>query len=341
MYFCRTKTFGERFFRRAKSLGANRLLAAFLCLTGIANHAMADCTPVVSGLVGWWPGDGSAMDIVGTNHGSLQGGATAVSPGLVNASFNFDGTNGYVSIPDSPELRPTNFTIEAWVKLDALDTPGTANESVQFFVFKQNSRTNFFEGYWLGKSRATGVDTFTFGVCSAAGEFVPVRSGIIQTGLWYHVAAVRGSNYIQLYTNGVLSAQATVNFPQDYGALPLYFGSSGLPSYDRKPKGSLDEISLYNRALSAGEINAIYSAGAEGKCKTPNITGLPLLKIRSFGDNVVLTWPTNTPGFTLQSATNLVSAVWGTVSPSPIVVNGLNTVTNSAAGTKKFYRLIQ
>lgn len=330
MHFCRNKVFALRF------------LVAALCLAGIVNHAKADCTPVVSGLVGWWPGDGSAMDIVGTNHGTLQGGATAGLPGFVNSSFNFDGTNGYVSIPDSPELRPTNFTIEAWVKLDALNTPGTANESVQFFVFKQNTRSNFFEGYWLGKSSATGTDAFVFAVTSAAGVFVPVRSGTIQTGLWYHVAAVRGSNYIQLYTNGVFSAQAAVNFPQDYGNQPLYFGSSGLPSYDRKPKGSLDEISLYNRALSAGEINAIYSAGADGKCKAPNITGPPLLQIRCLGTNVVLTWPTNALGYALQCTTNLIApTIWNTVTPSPVVINGLNTVTNSVVGEKKFFRLIQ
>ena len=56
--------------------------------------------------------------------------------------------------------------------------------------------------------------------------------------------------------------------------------------------------------------------------------------------NVILTWPTNAPGFTLQSTTNLVSpAVWNTVSPAPVIVNGQNAVTNPISGTQKFYRL--
>jgi formylglycine-generating enzyme len=58
--------------------------------------------------------------------------------------------------------------------------------------------------------------------------------------------------------------------------------------------------------------------------------------------NVILTWPTNATGFTLQSTTNLVSpAVWNTVSPAPVIVNGQNAVTNPISGTRKFYRLSQ
>jgi hypothetical protein len=60
------------------------------------------------------------------------------------------------------------------------------------------------------------------------------------------------------------------------------------------------------------------------------------------GSNVILTWPTNATGFTLQYTTNLVSPeVWTNVSPSQVIVNGQNTVTNPLSGTQKFYRLSQ
>ena len=68
----------------------------------------------------------------------------------------------------------------------------------------------------------------------------------------------------------------------------------------------------------------------------------PPLTISPSGANVFLRWPTNAFGFGLQSTTNLVSsAVWSTVSPAPVVVNGQNTVTNSILGAQKFYRLSQ
>jgi hypothetical protein len=68
----------------------------------------------------------------------------------------------------------------------------------------------------------------------------------------------------------------------------------------------------------------------------------PQLAITRSGANVIVTWPTNVTGFTLQSTTNLVSpAVWTTVSPAPVVVNGQNAVTNPISGKQNFYRLSQ
>src|SRR6266446_1211840 len=67
----------------------------------------------------------------------------------------------------------------------------------------------------------------------------------------------------------------------------------------------------------------------------------PKLTIIRSGANVILTWPTNATGFTLLTTTNLVSPVWITNSPLPVIVNGQNIVTNAISGTQKFYRLSQ
>jgi uncharacterized repeat protein (TIGR03803 family) len=69
---------------------------------------------------------------------------------------------------------------------------------------------------------------------------------------------------------------------------------------------------------------------------------VPHLSISRPGINVILMWPTNAVGFTLQSTTNLgAAAVWTTNSPAPVVVNGQNTVTNPISGSKQFFRLSQ
>src|SRR5207237_9703056 len=88
-----------------------------------------------------------------------------------------------------------------------------------------------------------------------------------------------------LSVNGALERQTNITFPQDYGNFPLYFGTSG-QTWDHKLKGNLDEVSLYNRALSSNEIAAIYSAGAAGKCKAPNITAQPQSATVFAGSNV-------------------------------------------------------
>jgi uncharacterized repeat protein (TIGR03803 family) len=68
----------------------------------------------------------------------------------------------------------------------------------------------------------------------------------------------------------------------------------------------------------------------------------PQLTIVPRPGSVVLTWPTNGTGFTLQSSTQLMAqAPWTIVSPSPVVVNGMNTVTNPISAAQQFYRLSQ
>ena len=67
----------------------------------------------------------------------------------------------------------------------------------------------------------------------------------------------------------------------------------------------------------------------------------PQLTITPAGANVLLSWPTNFTGFTLQSTTTLSSPGWTTTFPAPVVVNGQYMVTNPISGTQQFYRLAQ
>jgi hypothetical protein len=68
----------------------------------------------------------------------------------------------------------------------------------------------------------------------------------------------------------------------------------------------------------------------------------PKLTITACGTNVILSWPTNAVGFTLQSTTNVLSpASWVTNSVAPVIVNGQNNVTNPISGPQQFYRLVQ
>jgi alpha-tubulin suppressor-like RCC1 family protein len=249
-----------------------------------------NCTPPPAGLIGWWQGEGNALDIVGGYNGILTNGVTFTN-GVVDQAFSFDGTNGFVQVPNAPALDPSNLTIESWIKFNSLDSPGSAQVGEQYLVFKQNSRSvnqGSFEGYSLIKYRTGGSDYFFFEVTSASGSSAYVIAPqAIQTKVWYYVAAERGSNYIQLYVNGQFGGQATVTFPQNYGTNSLFFGTSGQSGWDRKLAGDLDEISLYNRALSSNEILAIYNAGSAGKCLMPVITAQPQSQAVVAGSNAV------------------------------------------------------
>src|SRR5258708_17160380 len=102
---------------------------------------------------------------------------------------------------------------------------------------------------------------------------------------------------------------------------------------------------MYPECTLALSGNTLYGTteqgGAYGNGPVFSLFIPPQLTIIPSGPDVILTWPTNYTAFTLQSTTNLVSPVWTTNSPAPVVVNGQNTVTNPISGTQQFYRLCQ
>ncbi len=274
------------------SQGFRQCLLFVFLVAACPSAFAASCAALPNNITGWWPGEGTAGDLIGTNNGALSGGATASAPAFVGSGFSFDGTNGYVQFPDSPVFHPSNLTVEAWVKFSDLNSAGSGGSPAgqQYVVFKQNSRATTFEGFDLGKLRSGASDFFHFAVSSSSGQSVDILSTTaVSTGVWYHIAGVRGSNFSQLYVNGQLQAQGSVSFAQDYGNLPLFFGTSGQTSWDHKFKGVLDEVSLYSRALSSNELAAIYSAGAAGKCLSPVITTQPQSLLVPVGSNANFT----------------------------------------------------
>jgi hypothetical protein len=85
-----------------------------------------------------------------------------------------------------------------------------------------------------------------------------------------------------------------------------------------------------------------YHEWFAGSDPTNPFSFAPLLTLIPYGANVILTWPTNAVGFTLQFSTNLGSqVVWSTNSLVPVVIGGQNTVTNAVSGAQQFYRLVQ
>ncbi len=86
---------------------------------------------------------------------------------------------------------------------------------------------------------------------------------------------------------------------------------------------------------------AAHGGSGDGTVFSFTLSG-PRLTITPAGTNVILTWSTSASGYALQSNIQLgAGAVWSSVSPLPVVVNGLNTVTNPISGSQKFYRLSQ
>jgi len=225
----------------------------------------ADCAPPPPGLVGWWPGEGDANDIGGTNNGTLLNGAT-FAPGEVGSAFSLNGGLDKVSVPDSPSLRlTTEFTIETWVNSRSLPTiDGTIVSKVG--ISGGNNGYDLYlshENYLSGQFNTPGQNWPGYQISYA-------NSSAIVPGLWYHVAFTYDESTMKLYLNGIPVATSVI------GAHAVAVSTNNLHIGgvdDNNPvgfNGLIDEPAVYNRALSDAEIAAIYNAGSAGKCLSPS-----------------------------------------------------------------------
>jgi hypothetical protein len=223
------------------------------------------CTPAPSGLGGWWPGEGNANDVVGNNNGTLVNGVT-FTDGTVGQAFSFNGTSSYVSISDSPSLDAfvSQITIEAWIKSNRTN----ADSDWEGIITKGNSS-------WRLQATA-GATTLTFSTTGILPHEDLYGSRNVYDGQWHHVAGVYNGTNMYLYVDGTLdvSQPATGSIAQN--SYPMCIGKNawGTGYYFN---GLVDEVSIYNRALTASEIYAIYAAGSGGKCPptTPVIIAQP------------------------------------------------------------------
>lgn len=262
-----------------------RLVLVAVMVTGAAVPATGQvCEPPPSGLVGWWPGNGTANDVIAGNNGQLAGDAT-FAPGKVGLGFKLDGNGDYVEIPDSAALKPAHVSVEAWVRLDSLttpnSTPGVLN-ATQFIVFKRNTREFNFEAYALRKQRENGIERFAFSIGDATGLAtlaVAYSSTPVEVGPLYHLVGTYDGLAVRLYVNGVLEGLAFTARPIDYGTRPIFLGTSGEAGFDGKLNGIIDEASIYNRALDSTEVSGLHAAGGAGKCASA--TGL-LVSLATF-----------------------------------------------------------
>jgi hypothetical protein len=236
----------------------------------------ANCVTPPAGLVAWWPGEGNVNDIAGPNTGTLVNGAT-FAPGEVGESFSFDGTNSYIRVADSPSLHCTNaLTIEAWVYPTSVGGAYHnivskwavlhANQAAYTTLMLPDGRFNF-----AVSASGDGSGTVTPVVSTSSTNFIPADQ-------WTHFAATYDGAALRTYINGVLEDVVAYNQgifaatdDLTIGAAGVYAGGQVLSPFS----GRIDEPSVYNRALPAAEIQAIYDAGSVGKCGLLTITGHP------------------------------------------------------------------
>jgi hypothetical protein len=217
------------------------------------------CTPSPAGLVGWWPGNGSALDVAGANAGTNLN-ETSFEAAKVAAGFRFDGTNDCVLVPYSPGLDLTNFTVEAWVKpLSQVSDPDN-----QELIFGQA----FGKPQLVVRPGTNGLKVVLMFLENLASFPEVVSTNEIPVNAFSHVAGTWDGTNLSVYINAALDASFAPGKAPGASACPFYIGGfqNACGYTGQFFNGIVDEPSLYNRALTASEIHALFAAGSAGKC---------------------------------------------------------------------------
>jgi hypothetical protein len=239
------------------------LIFLFLTVFNFASAARAQiCQPATGGLVSWYRAEGDATDAQGQNSGVLQNGTT-FAPGRIAQGFKFDGVDDYVEIPDAASLKPQNVTLEAWVKFDSLSSPGTgsAPPGFQYIVFKKNGRQqDLFEGYSLIKLPDNRL-VYSSSSNSGVQTTVVDNTQTVEVGKYYHVVGTYDGTTARLYVNGRKVGEQIHGLPLDYGTRPVVIGGTNETNWDGRMNGVIDEVMIYNRALSDLDVQTNFLNG--------------------------------------------------------------------------------
>ena len=219
--------------------------------------ATFDSTPLPPGLVGAWgfeEGAGTTVaDASGNgNEGTLNGpGATWSATGKFGGGLEFSGTSGNVRIPHASSLNlNSSYTLEAWVKPTALS-------GYQTILMKEETSGC---GYWLQTVDTNVNSGFGNGGCrehASSGPAVPLNA-------WSHLAGVfnNAANTYTLYLNGTAIGTSSETLAPTPNTQALIFGQSGCGACGfERWHGLIDDVRIYDRSLSAAEIQADMDHG--------------------------------------------------------------------------------
>ena len=205
--------------------------------------ATFQASPTPAGLVagyGFNEGTGTTVtDSSGSsNTGTIQGGTTWSAAGRFGGALTFNGSSGRVSVPDTASLDLTSaVTLEAWVN------PAANQTNWRTVVQKQ------VDSYLLHASNSSGALRPAAGVMVGTAVPTVVASSAIPVNTWSHLAMTYDGAQLRLYVNGALISSRDQTGPIATSTSPLWIG--GNSPYGEYFNGRIDEVRVYNRALTA------------------------------------------------------------------------------------------
>ncbi len=239
---------------------------------------------LVTGLVAYYPLDGNANDASGNGRHGVVYGAESVG-GMVGGAFQFDGYDDGINLPNNnPVWLPMHdFTIAFWVKFYPHPSPETVDYILDLNLGDSSIPSNEL-GYGICRWRNSGILQFDITTTTNTDEDLYGQDPL-ELDMWYHVVALRDGTTQAIYVDGVLTdsrtcSDAPIDFIGGYDDDRVNLGRFSRPGYPSvfNLRGTLDDVRIYDRALSADEISSLVPEPATMALLALGI--LPILKKR-------------------------------------------------------------
>jgi hypothetical protein len=227
-----------------------KLAAVFLTVVLVLTLGLVTAAPVAASpgsIVGLWHLDGDASDSSGTippNDGTVTGATYVASP--MGQALSFDGSGDYVEVPDSATLRPSNVTVECWVKSSTI-------KSYQYIVAK------YYTGGYASYGLYTGSSKGLFFYVSDGGYALSNDAGTgVWDGNWHHIAGTYNGSTLRLYVDGSeVGTGKSVTKTIGYNTGKLYIGTYGAGINMFNFTGLIDEVRIWDEALPLARLGDI------------------------------------------------------------------------------------
>ena len=203
------------------------------------------------GLVGWWPFNGDANDESGNGNNGTVNGATLTSDrnSLSDKSYYFDGSNDIVVNNNSISFLNNEISLSTWIYM--------SNISYDDRIISKDKNDHANRDFTL-KITSSGLVQFT--VFSSGDNGTTLLSNQqLQSNKWVHLAVTKSQSVIKIFINGILDNSMNASTVIAQTSANLFFGKTS-ESWSEFFSGNIDDIGIWNRALTQKEITNLFTS---------------------------------------------------------------------------------
>ncbi len=248
-----------------------------------------------TGLVGWWGFDGNANDESGNGNNGVVYGATLTADrnSVANTAYDFDGISNYIEVLSTPSLCVSSaYSISAWAFV--INIAGVTN-------YEPAIVSKIVDGDWYGgyEVRAGSPMTSLGTSGNIGGTNISLNGLTSAMNAWYHIVVTYDGNKVKFYLNSICTDSLNITGTLQTSTIPLRFGRrGGAGTYNGWYPSKLDDIGIWNRALSQSEVAFLYqgcmvSVSSQPSNITVNVSNNAQFITSSSDTSATYQWQTN------------------------------------------------